>query len=458
MSDTAVAAVLPGPITPPAPVPPDRELSVISLMRAYRTNILASWPRRAYEEWVLERPFFGRRRVLLNAPDAIRHVLVDAHDRYGRTPATIRMLRPLMGDGLLLSEGAAWRRQRRTLAPAFAPRATAALAPHMRSAAAEALERLEDAARQGPVDLLAFAQGLALEIAGRAMFSLGMRRFGGELRDLLLRYGRSGGVHFLDMVLPPSIIAPHDILRRRHGRRWMALVERIIGARQTAEPRADAAAGDLLDLILAAHDPDTGQGFTPAEVRDQVATMLLAGHETTALALFWSFVLLAQAPEWQESLASEAAALGPDAAPERLVRTRAVVDEALRLYPPAFAIARLARAPDLVGGVQLRPGDVVVVAPWVLHRHRGLWQAPEAFDPRRFLAPSPPPERFAYLPFGAGPRVCIGAQFALAEAVLVLAAVLRRFRLELATQRPVLPVAVLTTAPDHAPTFRLRPR
>ena len=186
--------------------------------------------------------------------------------------------------------------------------------------------------------------------------------------------------------------------------------------------------------------------------------MLLAGHETTALALFWSFVLLAQAPEWQESLASEAAALGADAAPERLVRTRAVVDEALRLYPPAFAIARLARAPDVVGGVPLRPGDVVVVAPWVLHRHRGLWQAPEAFDPRRFLAPSPPPERFAYLPFGAGPRVCIGAQFALAEAVLVLAAVLRRFRLELATQRPVLPVAVLTTAPDHAPMFRLRPR
>jgi Cytochrome P450 len=151
----------------------------------------------------------------------------------------------------------------------------------------------------------------------------------------------------------------------------MALVERIIGARQTAEPRADAA-GDLLDLILAAHDPETGQGFTPAEVRDQVATMLLAGHETTALALFWSFVLLAQTPEWQESLASEAAALGPDAAPERLVRTRAVVDEALRLYPPAFAIARLARAPDLVGGVRLRTGDVAVVAPWVLHRHRGL--------------------------------------------------------------------------------------
>ncbi len=186
--------------------------------------------------------------------------------------------------------------------------------------------------------------------------------------------------------------------------------------------------------------------------------MLLAGHETTAIALFWSFVLLAQAPEWQESLASEAAATGPEAAPERLARTRAVVEEALRLYPPAFAFGRLARVPDLVGGIELRPGDVVVVAPWVLHRHRGLWQAPEAFDPRRFLAPAPPLERFAYLPFGAGPRVCIGAQFALAEAVLVLAAFLRRFGLELETRRPVLPVTVLTTAPDHRPAFRLRSR
>ena len=457
MPDIATAPVLPGPITPPAPVPPDRDLSIFRLLRAYRTNVLASWPRRAYEAWVLERPLFGRRSVLLNAPDAIRHVLVDAHDRYGRTPATIRMLRPLMGDGLVLSEGAAWRRQRRTLAPAFAPRATAALAPHMRAAAEEALDRLEDAARQGPVDLLAFAQGLALEIAGRTMFPLGMRRFGGELRDLFLRYGRSGGLHFLDLVLPPGVVAPHDILRHRLGRRWMALVERIIAARQDTRPQAGGA-GDLLDLILAARDPETGQGFTPAEVRDQAATMLLAGHETTALALFWSCVLLAQAPAWQESLASEAAAAGPEAAPERLALARAVVEEALRLYPPAFAFGRLARAPDVVGGVHLRPGDVVVVAPWVLHRHRGLWRAPEAFDPRRLLAPAPPPERFAYLPFGAGPRVCIGAQFALAEAVLALAALLRRFRLELATPRPVLPVTVLTTAPDHRPAFRLQPR
>jgi cytochrome P450 len=209
--------------------------------------------------------------------------------------------------------------------------------------------------------------------------------------------------------------------------------------------------------------------------------MILAGHETTSLTLFWSLVLLAQAPGWQEALATEAAANVPAAeaagnalaatAAEstppaeatrsgagRLALTRAVVDEALRLYPPAFALARLARQPDRVAGIRLRPGDAVVIAPWVLHRHRRLWDAPEAFDPRRFLAPATPPDRFAYLPFGAGPRVCIGANFALTEATLVLAAILRRFRVELVTQRPVLPVAIVTTMPDHRPMFRLTPR
>jgi unspecific monooxygenase len=448
--------VLPGPFVPPAPVPPERELSFFALVRAFRTDVLTTWTRRAYEEWVLERPFLGRRSVLVNAPEAIRHVLVEGQDRYGRTPATIRLLRPLIGDGLFLSEGAAWRHQRRTLAPAFAPRAISLLVPQMRTATEEALDRLAGASDQ-PLDLLTFTQHLALEIAGRTMFSLGMRRYSGTLRDLLLRYGRAGGLHLLDLMLPTDVITPHDLLRRHYGRRWMTLVERLVAARQRAKSPAGMSQ-DLLDLILAAHDPETGQGFTPEEVQDQVATMILAGHETTALTLFWALVLLAQAPTWQEYLAESIDTAGADAAPERLVPVRAVVDETLRLYPPAFAIVRLARVPDMVGGVRLRPGDAVMVAPWVLHRHSRLWEAPEAFDPRRFLPQAPPADRFAYLPFGAGPRVCIGAHFALTEATLVLAAFLRRFRLELATTRPVLPIAVLTTVPDHRPLFRLRPR
>lgn len=450
---TLLAPALPGPVLPPMPVPRERDLTFLQQLRAFRQDVIGTWPRRAYEEMVVERPLFGRRTLLLNVPEAVRHVLVDATGRYSRTPATLRLLRPVLGKGLLLSEGAAWKLQRRTLAPAFAPRAVALLAPHMRAATEEALDGLPT---NGPVDLLGFTQALALEIAGRTMVSLGMVRWRAGLRNRLERYGRHAGLHLLDIMLPPRVPAPHDLPRRWHGRRWMALIGRIVAARQEERrPDPSGATGapqrDLLDLILAARDPETGRGFSPEEVRDQVATMLLAGHETTALGLFWSLTLLAQAPDWQERLAEEAGA-----AEQPL--TRAVVEEALRLYPPAFAIGRLAREHDEVAGWRLRPGEVVIIAPWVLHRHRRLWEAPEAFDPRRFLAPAAPPDRFTYMPFGAGPRICIGAHFALTESVLVISALLRRFRVALATDRPVMPVGVMTTRPDHRPMFRLAPR
>jgi cytochrome P450 len=284
------------------------------------------------------------------------------------------------------------------------------------------------------------------------MFSLGLARYRAGLRARLERYGLAGRLHMLDFLLPPDLVTPHDLVRRWHGRRWMDLVGRIVAARQE-ERSPTGLPQDLLDLVLAARDPETGRGFTMEEVRDQVATLLLAGHATTALAVFWSLVLLAQAPGWQELLAAEA---GEDVSRRPL--TRAVVDEAMRLYPPAYAIARLAREADAFGDIRVKRGDAIIIAPWVLHRHRRLWEAPEAFDPRRFLPPAPAPDRFAYLPFGAGPRICIGAHFALTEAVLVLGGLLQRFRVELASPRPVLPVAVLTTAPDHPPPFRLRPR
>jgi cytochrome P450 len=170
---------------------------------------------------------------------------------------------------------------------------------------------------------------------------------------------------------------------------------------------------------------------------------------------------LALAPEVQDAAAAEAASadLAPEAAPHAaLPVARAVVQEALRLYPPAFTIVREAREPDEVAGHRLAPGDLVVVAPWVLHRHERLWVEPDRFDPRRFLPGAPPVDRFAYMPFGVGPRVCIGARFALVEASLVLAVLLARHRLELVGPKRVLPVAVVTTHPDRRPAFRLGPR
>ncbi len=453
MPDTAMPPALPGPFTPPTPTPPAREPSLLAAIRAFRSNALMAWPQAAYEEWVSVRPFLGRRSALVNEPRAIREVLVEGGvDRFARSPATIRLLRPLVGEGLFLSEGQAWRHQRRTLAPAFTPRAIGLLVPAMRGAIAESLDRVEVAAAGGarPVDLLGACQTLALEAAGRAMFSLGMRRYGGSLREIVFAYGRSGAPRLLDLILPSEVITPRDVLRRSHGRRWMALVERMLGERHRRPPPSP----DLLSLIEEARDPETGAGFDPIEVRDQMATMVLAGHETTALTIFWSLTLLAQAPAWQDRIAAEAQAAGTKSA-AALPLTRAVVEEALRLYPPAFAIVRIARQAERVAGVMLRPGDAAMVAPWVLHRHRRLWEAPDAFDPRRFLAPNAPPDRFAYLPFGAGPRACIGAQFALVEAVLAVAMVVARFRFALAGPRPVLPMAVVTTTPDHAPAFRI---
>jgi cytochrome P450 len=196
---------------------------------------------------------------------------------------------------------------------------------------------------------------------------------------------------------------------------------------------------------------------------EQSATMLAAGHETTAVALFWSLYILAHLPAAQRRIAAEAELLdlSPTGAAEALSRlpyTRAVVDEALRLYPPAFSIIRQARARDDAAGLAIPPRAVVLIVPWVLHRHKKLWRDPDLFLPERFLPGAEPPRRFSYLPFGAGPRACVGAQFALTKTVLALARLAREFEIELADKRPVLPLALITLQPDHSPLFRLRSR
>ena len=188
--------------------------------------------------------------------------------------------------------------------------------------------------------------------------------------------------------------------------------------------------------------------------------MILAGHETTATALFWSLYLLALDPATQEQVAAEVASAPVEGGfeLERLKFTRAVIDETMRLYPPAFLIARAAAAPDTVAGLPVKTRDVILIAPWLLHRHEKLWRDPNAFMPSRFMAPAPPPDRFAYLPFGVGPRVCIGAHFALVEATLALAKLIGAFRVGLVDHEPVLPIGVVTTQPDRSPKFAITPR
>jgi cytochrome P450 len=210
----------------------------------------------------------------------------------------------------------------------------------------------------------------------------------------------------------------------------------------------------------AAHDPETGRAFSDEQLGDQVATMILAGHETTATALFWSLYLLALDPSTQEKLAAEARRVAANGSldVEQLKFARAVVDETMRLYPPVFLIARAALAPDTIAGMPIRKGDVILIAPWLLQRHEKLWRDPNAFIPERFMPPAPPPDRFAYLPFGVGARICIGAHFALVEATLALARIIGAFRVTLVDKEPVMPVGVVTTQPDHSPMFRIAAR
>jgi unspecific monooxygenase len=448
-------------LTPQAPVAPAGALSGRVIAKALRENALLAFPPEAFEEDVVVRGFLGRQQLILNRPQGIHHILVENPDNYRRTAATIRMLRPLLGKGLLLSEGEEWKHQRRIVAPAFAPRTLPLLAHHVARAAGAAVGKLA-ASGERPIDLLTAMQSLALEIAGTSMFSLSMERYRPELRDLITRYtAHLGRPTLLDFLLPLAIPSPRDLARRRVRGRWMKLIGQIIAERQ--QKASEAAPGDLFDLLSTARNPESGAPFSAKELADQVATMISAGHETTGLALFWSLYLVAAAPAVQKQIAAEVAALdlGPDGAAEallRLVYTRAVVQEALRLYPPAFTIARQARAADVAGGIPVPTRAVVFIAPWVLHRHRRLWAQPETFDPGRFLPGAPAPDRFAYLPFGIGPRVCIGAQFALTEATLVLATMIRAFHIERADGEPVMPIAIVTTQPDHPPLFRLRRR
>jgi len=229
---------------------------------------------------------------------------------------------------------------------------------------------------------------------------------------------------------------------------------RAAGKHEGAPPR------DLFDLMGAARDPESGEPFTDEQLGDEVATMILAGHETTATALFWSLYLLALDPASQDELAAEVLGATVNGALdiERLKFTRAVVDETMRLYPPAFLIARAAAGPDAIAGIPVKNRDVILIAPWLLHRHEKLWRDPNAFVPARFMPGTPPPDRFAYLPFGVGARVCIGAHFALVEATLVLAKMIGAFRIELLDKEPVIPVGVVTTQPDRSPMFLITRR
>src|SRR5690242_5340293 len=374
------------PLVPPAPPRAPDNMGALERMRVMRDSAIATWGQAAYEEDVLQGRFFGRSSFILNTPDAIKHVLVDNYENYTRTPTGFRVLRPMLGQGLLIAEGRAWKHQRRTLAPAFTPRAVSTLVPHMIAVTDETIVALKGK-MNAPVDLRETMQRMTLEIAGRTMFSFGMERHGATLRDFVMEYGdRLARPHLLDLALPLWWKTPQDFRRARFRKRWTAFIAMLMAERRAAGKQEGAPPRDLFELMEAARDPETGKAFTDAQLGDEVATMILAGHETTATALFWALYLLSLDPATQDEVAAEvaaetraAAARGVPLEHERLKLTRAVVDETLRLYPPAFLIARAAVAPDTIAGRRVKKHDAILIAPWLLHRHEKLWRDPNAF-------------------------------------------------------------------------------
>jgi cytochrome P450 len=449
----------PAPAAFPVPYAAAERQSWRSIAAGLRRNALAGFPPRAFEEMALARSFVGRQQIILSDPAGIRHILIENADNYRRTASVFRLLGPVLGNGLFLAEGEDWRTQRRTVAPAFAPRMMGAVAAHVARACDRLVPELAALGRT-QVDLFARLQLLTLEIAAAALFSLDIADEAPGMRSEMRRYADGlGRPSLLDFLLPDGWPAPRSWARWRFRRSWMARIARILAARQ-AQPIAEPPR-DLFDMM------EAGIGATAIGAKDRLvdaaATMLVAGHETTAIALLWSLYLAASVPGVEERLHAEAAPLdlGPTGATASLPRlhyTRAVVDEALRLYPPAFSIVRQAKSAEQAGGVMIPARAVVLIVPWVLHRHRLLWRDPDRFDPGRFLAGADPPARFSYLPFGAGPRACVGAQFALTESVLVLARLAQAFRIELVDDRPLLPLATITLQPDHSPPFRLHCR
>jgi cytochrome P450 len=441
---------------PPAPAPRQRPLGLVPLLKTLATNPLEAWTASHFEQPIVFGGLPFARAIVVSEPMAIRRVLLDNAGNYQKDWMQRRILSSGLADGLLSAEGHQWRVQRRALAPLFSRRSVMSFAGAVVAEAAALVERLERRAGEA-VDIAAEVTRLTLAVLERTIFSDGVGADREEVRLAMQRYfDVAGRIDPFDILgLPAAIPRPRRLTVWSTLSFFEKTIDRLIAARQRRLAETpDGVPQDLLTLLLNTTDPQTGARLSETEVRANVLTFIAAGHETTANCLTWSLYLLSQSQAWRERLRAEAEREcdRDDATTlaDRLVETRAVIDEANRLYPPISAISRVARGDDELAGHAIRRGTMVVIAPYVLHRHRALWTQPDTFNPERFLPGARETiERYAYLPFGAGPRVCIGSPFALQEACVTLATLARHFDVALAPGHTVRPVQKMTLRPDR---------
>ncbi|MGR3250084.1 MAG: cytochrome P450 [Paracoccus sp. (in: a-proteobacteria)] len=434
-----------------------RPLGILGTAATARRNVLELIPGIATRQPIVSGKT-GLRWHMVMDPESLRRILKERVDDYPKSVTTKLILNPAIGDSLFVAEGAHWRWQRRAAAPAFAQRHVEALGPVMTAAAEASCRRL--AAAGGPVDVFEETVAATFEVISDVTFS-GDGVFDRDAvhQSIDAYIAQTAKLSLMDVIgLPAWLPRPGRLFSGRGILRMKSIADRAIAARAQATQKHGPP--DLLDLLLDAQDPETGRAMNRAELRDNLLTFIVAGHETTALTLAWALYLMAFAPDVQEAAAAEARGVLQDRAATSadvgaLPLTMRIVNETLRLYPPAAFLSRTAQAPDTLCGRQVRPGDTVMMPIYALHRHHLLWDRPDAFDPDRFLTT---PDRYAFLPFGAGPRICIGASFALQEAVIILATLLSRFRFDLIAGQSPQPRMILTLRPHGGVWLTVRPR
>ncbi len=416
------------------------------------------------EQWrthgdVVQFPIPTPPTYLISHPDDVRTVLVGRSRDVSKDTLQYRALSKVTGLGLLTSDNPVWREHRRILQPAFHPDTLPAVAAHTDRAATRTVARLLAVGEDGVVDIDAQVMTLALEVVGESLFGHALGPVAQRLGEATLTaLGEVVSMARMPLRAPGWIPTPGNRRMAESLAELDAAVADILAARRQQGP---ATPPDMLDLLLAS-------ALEPRAVRDEIVTFLVAGHETVASALTWALVLLARHPQAADQVAAEAGAVlgGPGTAQEpvtmgqlaRLRHARAVIDEAMRLHPPAWLITRKTAVDLRLGGAHVPAGSLVIISPWIVHRHPAAWNDPQRFDPQRFLAQATPAgARHAYLPFGAGPRMCIGRDFAYAEAVLTLSILSRAVRLA-PTGPPVAALPLVTIRPDRPALMRVNAR
>jgi cytochrome P450 len=427
-----------------------------SNISAYRNNRLDWLLRTAAEAGDIGSYLFGPwSGVIVNSPEYAHAILSEHADAFEKLPSFV-FLKPLLGNGLLTSEHEQWRRQRKLAAPAFQHRRIAAYAQAMAEHAERAQQRWADGAQ---IDVASEMMRLTLGIVGKTLFDADV---GGEAEAV--RAALTTALHYVDaqtstvLPTPPTWPTPRNLRNRRAIARLDAIIYRLIAERRATGHDT----GDLLSMLLQARDEEDGSGMSDHQVRDEAMTIFLAGHETTAVGLAWAWYLLAQNPLVYGRLREEATRVLAGRTPtyadlEQLPYALQVFKEAMRLYPPAYVIGRYAIRDVDLGDYVLPAKTWVIISPYTLHRRSEYFPDPERFDPDRFTAANERRlPRYAYIPFGGGPRVCIGNHFALMEGQIILAALAQRVAFDLVPGQRIGPRPLITLRPRDRITMQVQ--